>query len=74
MPNASKTLRGKCHCGNIAFDLIWTADGDIPARACDCTFCSKHAGVCEQTQLLEQSLCMLTQSHTWSPAPGRFIP
>lgn len=45
MPNARKTLRGKCHCGNIAFDLIWPADGDIPARACDCTFCAKHAGV-----------------------------
>jgi hypothetical protein len=39
-------LHGKCHCGNIAFDLAW--DGDppsIPARACDCTFCVKHGGV-----------------------------
>lgn len=45
MPNASKTLRGKCHCGNITFDLFWSAEGEIPARACDCTFCTKHAGV-----------------------------
>jgi hypothetical protein len=39
-------IDGKCHFGNIAFDLLWPGDGgDIPARACDCTFCSKHAGV-----------------------------
>jgi hypothetical protein len=39
-------LHGRCHCGNIAFDLTW--DGvppSIPARACDCTFCVKHGGV-----------------------------
>ena len=39
-------IEGQCHCGNIAFDLLWPGEGsDIPARACDCTFCSKHAGV-----------------------------
>jgi len=39
-------INGKCHCGNIAFNLDW--DGDppaIPARACGCTFCVKHGGV-----------------------------
>ena len=39
-------IRGKCHCGNIAFDLDWPDDTPmIPARACDCTFCAKHGGV-----------------------------
>ena len=39
-------IAGKCHCGNIAFELHWTADPSvIPARACDCTFCTKHGGV-----------------------------
>lgn len=39
-------ITGKCHCGNIAFDLDWRGDGpDIPARACGCSFCVKHGGV-----------------------------
>lgn len=39
-------IEGRCHCGNIAFELDWRADPDeIPARACDCTFCVKHGGV-----------------------------
>src|SRR5262245_5132525 len=39
-------IDGKCHCGNIAFELTWPDDtADIPARACDCSFCTKHAGV-----------------------------
>jgi len=39
-------LNGKCHCGNIAFDLDWPGDSpEIPARACDCSFCVKHGGV-----------------------------
>jgi hypothetical protein len=39
-------LRGKCHCGNIAFTLDWTPDpARIPARACTCSFCQKHGGV-----------------------------
>lgn len=39
-------LNGKCHCGNIAFTLAWP-DGqpDVPARACSCSFCTKHGGV-----------------------------
>ena len=36
-------LHGRCHCGNIAFALSWEPDPiAIPARACDCTFCTKH--------------------------------
>ena len=39
-------LNGKCHCGNIAFELEWEGNPpEIPARACGCTFCIKHGGV-----------------------------
>lgn len=39
-------IRGKCHCGNIAFALDWPEDAlEIPARACDCSFCVRHGGV-----------------------------
>ena len=39
-------IHGKCHCGNISFVLTWEPDpGEIPARACTCSFCVKHGGV-----------------------------
>ena len=39
-------IRGRCHCGNIAFSLAWEPDpAEIPARACGCSFCTKHGGV-----------------------------
>ncbi len=39
-------IHGRCHCGNIRFELDWNPDPtEIPARACDCTFCTKHGGV-----------------------------
>jgi len=39
-------IRGRCHCGNIAFSLNWDpAPAEIPARACGCSFCTKHGGV-----------------------------
>jgi hypothetical protein len=39
-------IEGKCHCGNIAFELEWEGDPpEIPARACTCSFCIKHGGV-----------------------------
>jgi hypothetical protein len=39
-------IHGKCHCGNISFSLSWEPDpAEIPARACNCSFCSKHGGV-----------------------------
>jgi hypothetical protein len=39
-------IRGRCHCGNIAFALTWEPDPrEIPARACTCSFCSRHGGV-----------------------------
>jgi hypothetical protein len=39
-------IQGKCHCGNIAFSLLWEPDpAEIQARACGCSFCTKHGGV-----------------------------
>lgn len=39
-------VTGKCHCGNITFELEWEGDpAEIPARACGCSFCLKHGGV-----------------------------
>ena len=39
-------IQGRCHCGNVSFALTWDPDPrEIPARACDCTFCTKHGGV-----------------------------
>ena len=39
-------IRGSCHCGNVSFELTWEPDPtELPARACGCTFCTKHGGV-----------------------------
>ncbi|HKU87943.1 MAG TPA: hypothetical protein VJV77_16525 [Casimicrobiaceae bacterium] len=39
-------IKGRCHCGNVEFDLGWVGEaGEIPARACGCSFCTKHGGV-----------------------------
>jgi hypothetical protein len=39
-------LNGRCHCGNIDFELEWAGDPEkIPARTCGCSFCVKHGGV-----------------------------
>jgi hypothetical protein len=39
-------ISGSCHCGNISFVLDWRSEpSEIPARACTCSFCSKHGGV-----------------------------
>jgi len=43
-------ITGRCHCGNISFKLTWEPDPtEIPARACTCTFCTKHGGVWTST-------------------------
>lgn len=39
-------ISGSCHCGNIRFELLWQPEPTtIPARACTCSFCTKHGGV-----------------------------
>jgi hypothetical protein len=39
-------IAGSCHCKNITFALSWEPEPrEIPARACDCSFCTKHGGV-----------------------------
>jgi hypothetical protein len=39
-------IDGTCHCGNIIFALDWEpSPSEIPARACGCSFCTKHGGV-----------------------------
>jgi hypothetical protein len=39
-------IHGKCHCGNMSFSLVWEPNpAEIPARACGCSFCTKHVGV-----------------------------
>ncbi|MDC3955301.1 GFA family protein [Polyangium jinanense] len=39
-------IHGQCHCANISFTLDWTPEpSEIPARACTCSFCTKHGGV-----------------------------
>ena len=41
-----REIHGKCHCGNIAYELLWPEPGKMLAvRACGCTFCTKHGGV-----------------------------
>lgn len=41
-----RTIRGKCHCGNIEYQLSWpSSDKKLAVRACSCTFCTKHGGV-----------------------------
>ena len=39
-------IAGSCHCGNISFELAWKPDfTEISARACSCSFCTKHGSV-----------------------------
>lgn len=39
-------ISGRCHCANISFVLAWEPEpSEIPARACTCSFCTKHGGV-----------------------------
>jgi hypothetical protein len=39
-------IHGSCHCGNISFELDWSPEpSEILARACGCSFCTRHGGV-----------------------------
>jgi hypothetical protein len=54
-------VSGRCHCGNIAFTLDWKpAPSEIPARACTCTFCTKHG--CVWTSCPTGSLSVTVQN------------
>lgn len=42
-PVPTRIIRGSCHCGNVRFTLEWpNPQRTIPARVCDCAFCTKH--------------------------------
>lgn len=42
----SHILRGGCHCGAVRVELRTSLDPHVlPLRACQCSFCRKHAGV-----------------------------
>jgi hypothetical protein len=39
-------ISGSCHCTNISFKLDWEPEpAEIPARACTCSFCTRHGGL-----------------------------
>src|SRR5262245_61544977 len=39
-------IAGRCHCGNLSFELTLDPDpAEIAARACTCSFCVKHGGL-----------------------------
>jgi hypothetical protein len=39
-------ITGGCHCGNLTLTLDWPGEAaGIPARACDCSFCTRHGCV-----------------------------
>ena len=39
-------ITGGCHCGNLCLELQWPVGAEqMPARACSCSFCTKHGGV-----------------------------
>ena len=38
-------IEGKCHCGNLSYQLEWPGDGSsFSVRECGCTFCLMHGG------------------------------
>ena len=62
-------ISGSCHCGNISFKLAWEPEPThIPARACTCSFCTKHGGVwtSNPTGSLEVRVREPSQVHKYS--------
>jgi len=40
------TLEGGCHCGRLRISFTTArAPAELPLRACQCTFCRRHAGL-----------------------------
>src|SRR5438128_12669792 len=70
-------IHGKCHCGNISFSLTWEPDPtEIPARACGCSFCTKHGGVWTSTPrgILKVAITdpPLVSSYAFGPRTAEF--
>ena len=43
--NDNMLIEGGCHCGNIKFTYsVPSKYESIPARACGCSFCTRHGG------------------------------
>jgi len=41
-----RTIEGRCHCGNIHYELAWPAsEFPLTVRECSCTFCQKHGAL-----------------------------
>ena len=57
-------IAGRCHCGNIAFSLRWEPEPmEIPARACTCSFCTKHGGVWTSCPSGTLKVCVREPAH-----------
>jgi hypothetical protein len=66
-------IHGSCHCGNIGFELRWDPDPkEIVARACDCSFCTRHGGLwtSSPTAVLRVAVQDGTQVSTYSFGTG----
>ena len=64
-------LRGRCHCGNISFVLDWRPEpAHVPARACSCSFCTKHGGVWTSCPTGSLRVTVAAPSHTTRYAFG----
>jgi hypothetical protein len=64
-------MTGKCHCGNISFALQWKPEPtEIPARACTCSFCTKHGGVWTSCPTGDLSVNIAEPSHASKYAFG----
>ena len=43
MSTETQIIEGRCHCGNISFEMTTAIPTEeIEARACDCSFCQMH--------------------------------
>ena len=40
-----KTIRGRCHCGNLSYTLHWPQSSAPTLRACACDYCSRHGAL-----------------------------
>ena len=38
-------INGRCHCGNISYELQWPVRHPLVGRACDCDYCTMQGAV-----------------------------